>query len=84
MSSYQGAADRPDRAKAIAAVIAVHAALAFVILTGLNVRMVQQAVDELKTFNIVQPPPPPSQPPAKPAPDGPTPDMSKRRLFFGR
>ena len=59
MSSYLGTAERPDQAKAIAAVVAVHAVLAFVILSGLNVRMVQQAVDQLKTFNIVQPPPPP-------------------------
>ena len=44
MSSYQGTAGRPDKAKAIAAVVAVHAALAFVILTGLNVRTVGEAV----------------------------------------
>ena len=40
MSSYTGTADRPQRAKAIAAVVAVHAALAFIILSGLNVRIV--------------------------------------------
>ncbi|MFL6736403.1 MAG: TonB family protein [Sphingomonas sp.] len=59
MSSYRGTADRPDQAKAIAGVAAVHVALAFVILSGLNVRMVREAVDQLKTFNIVQPPPRP-------------------------
>ncbi len=59
MSSYQGTADRPDKAKAIAAVIAVHAALAFVILSGLNVRTVTEAVQALKTFNLETPPPPP-------------------------
>lgn len=63
LSTYRGTADRPDKAKAIAAVIAVHAALAAVILTGLNVRMVNEAVEHLKTFNIVQPPPPPPNPP---------------------
>jgi protein TonB len=69
VSSYRGTADRPDRAKAIAAVIAVHAALAFVILSGLNVRMVQQAVEQLKTFNLQPPPPPPAvQPPPKSRP----------------
>jgi protein TonB len=69
VSGYQGTADRPDRAKAIAAVVAVHAALAFVILTGLNVRMVGQAVDQLKTFNIVEPVPPPvPQPRPRPQP----------------
>jgi protein TonB len=45
VSSYRGTANRPDRAKAIAAVVAVHAALAFVILSGLNVRIVSQAVE---------------------------------------
>jgi len=64
LSSYTGTADRPDRAKAITAVVAVHAALAFVILSGLNVRMVSRAVEQLKTFNLQQPPPPPPiQPP---------------------
>jgi protein TonB len=69
MSSYKGTADRPDKAKAIAAVIAVHAALAFVILTGLRVGIVSQAVERLKTFNLEQPPPPPPvPPPPKPRP----------------
>jgi protein TonB len=69
VSSYRATADRPDRAKAIAAVIAVHAALAFVILTGLNVRMVRQAAEQLTTIVIREPPPPaPVQPPPKPAP----------------
>lgn len=68
MSSYQGTARGPDRAKAIAAVVAVHAALAFIILSGLNVRMVNQAVEQLKTFNLQQPPPPPVPPRPKPKP----------------
>jgi len=63
VSTYRGTADRPDKAKAIAAVVAVHAALAFVILTGLNVRNVSEAVERLKTFNLTQPPPPPPAPP---------------------
>lgn len=69
MSSYTGTADRPDRAKAIVAVVAVHVALAAVILSGLNVRMVSAAVERLKTFDIIQPPPPPpAPPPAAPKP----------------
>lgn len=63
MSSYQGTARAPERAKAIAAVVAVHAALAFIILSGLNVRIVGEAVERLKTFNLEQPPPPPAVPP---------------------
>ena len=63
MSTYSGTANRPDRAKAIGAVIAVHAGLAAIILTGLNVRMVSQVVERLQTFDIRVPPPPPPQPP---------------------
>ena len=66
MSTYRGTAGRQDQAKAIAAVVAVHAALAFIILSGLNVRIVSDAVSALKTFNIEQPPPPPPLPPPPP------------------
>lgn len=63
MSSYRGTADRPDQAKAIAAVIAVHVALAAVILTGLNVRLVRYAVAHLTTIDIKElPSPPPVRP----------------------
>ena len=60
---YYQAADANDRAKAIAAVIVVHAALAAIILSGLNVRMIAEHIDALKTFDIAQDPPPPPQPP---------------------
>jgi len=63
MSSYTGTANRPDRAKAIAAVVAVHVALAAIILTGLNGRFVSAAVETLKTFDVRLPPPPPPPPP---------------------
>ena len=66
MSTYRGTAERQDQAKAIAAVVAVHAALAFIILSGLNVRVVSEAVSALKTFNIERPPPPPPVPPPPP------------------
>jgi len=67
MSSYTGTANRPDQAKAIAAVIVVHVALAFVILVGLNVQMIGHAVEQLRTFDVELPPPPP-EPPPQPAP----------------
>ena len=63
MGSYSGSANRPDRAKAIAAVLAVHAALAVVIVTGLNVRAVRHAVERLQTFDFREPPPPAPKPP---------------------
>lgn len=74
MSSYRGTVDRPGfdpatRAKAIGAVLVVHAALAALILSGLNVPIVRHAVERLATFDIREPPPPPPpQPPPKPAP----------------
>ena len=68
MSSYRATADGTDQAKAIAAVVAVHAILALVILTGLNVRMVRRAVEQLTTINISEPPPPPLVHVTKPAP----------------
>jgi protein TonB len=68
VSTYRGTADRPDKAKAIAGVVAVHVALALVILSGLNVRMVTRAVEELTTINIQEPPPPPPILQPRPAP----------------
>ncbi|HEY6047504.1 MAG TPA: TonB family protein [Sphingomicrobium sp.] len=68
MAYYTGTASHPDRAKAITAVIAVHVALAFVILSGLNVRMISAAVERMKTFDVTLPKPPPPPPPPKPAP----------------
>ena len=55
---------KEDRAKALVAVAIVHVGLAAVILTGLNVRTVQHAVNSLKTFDIkeIVPPPPPPPP----------------------
>ena len=68
MPSYSGTADRPDRAKATAAVILVHAALAFAILNGLNVPVVRQAVERMTTIDIREPTPPPPVRPPRPAP----------------
>lgn len=61
------AADNPDRLKALAGVLAVHAALGAVILSGLNVRSVETTIERLRTFDIIEPPPPPPPPPARQA-----------------
>jgi len=68
MSSYRGAAEPQARAKAIVAVIAVHAALAVIIVSGLNVRFVSHAVERLSTFDVLDPPPPRPVPPPPPHP----------------
>lgn len=67
MSSYRGNAERPDQAKAVAAVIAVHVALAAMIIAGLNVHMVSKVVEQLTTIDVREPPPPPPVPPPQPA-----------------
>ena len=77
MSSYQGRAGSPERAKAIAAVVAVHAALAFLILSGLNVKKVSQAAQQLTTTILIrQSPPPPGAERPRPLP---RPEAAKRR-----
>ena len=63
MSSYRGTADTPSKAKAIVAVVAVHAALGMAILTGLNVDVVERVVERLQTIDIRLPLPPPEPPP---------------------
>ncbi|MBA3526918.1 MAG: energy transducer TonB [Sphingomonas sp.] len=67
MASYRGN-QRQDRAKALAAVALVHAALGAIILTGLDVRIVEQTVERLQTFDITPeaPPPPIPEPPPPP------------------
>ena len=67
MSSYRGTADGHSKAKAVVAVVAVHAALAFLIFTGLNVEVVSRVVERLQTVDI-RLPPPPTPPPPPPTP----------------
>lgn len=77
MSSYRGSAARPDKAKAVAAVVAVHVALAFLILSGLHVGEIRHAVDQLTTITIREPIPPPPPPVVRPKPS-PKPQFMKR------
>jgi len=68
MAAYIGTA-RNDRARALVGVLIVHVLLGAVILTGLNVRNVQQVVERFKTFDVKEevPPPPPPPPPREAA-----------------
>ncbi|NUR46191.1 MAG: TonB family protein [Sphingomonas sp.] len=68
MSSYRGTAEQPERAAAIAAVVAIHVVLAIIILSGLDVRNVRRAVESMTTIAIEEPPPPPPIELPKPAP----------------
>ena len=60
--AYIGA-DRSDRWKAFAGAIVVTSILGAGILTGLNVRIVGDAVEHLQAFDITLPKPPPPEPP---------------------
>lgn len=72
--------DPQDRARSIAATVAIHIALGAALLTGLALKADRHADDGLKTFDVVPPPPPPPpepiiEPPSKmpdeqPAPAG--------------
>ncbi len=55
--------DYPDRIKAMAGVLLVHAALAAVFLAGLNVNLAERTAFALKTFSISEVPPPSPPPP---------------------
>lgn len=65
MASYSGQIDAPDRTKALAGVALVHVALAAIILSGLNVETVRNAVETMTTIVIVEPEPPPPPPPER-------------------
>jgi protein TonB len=75
MGSY-ASADRQDRWKAVTAVALVHVALGAVILSGLDVKIVRQAVERMQTFDIAipEPPPPPPPPPPEQRPQQQRPD----------
>ena len=66
MSSYRGTAENPDKAKAIAAVLVIHAILAAIILNGLNVRIIAHTVERMTTIEVREPQPPPPPPPPPP------------------
>ena len=66
MSSYTGNSRPRDRARAIAAVVAVHLLLAAVIVAGLSVDRVRQVVERVQTFDVREVLPPPIRPRPKP------------------
>ena len=74
MSSY-AAADQSDRWKAMLAALIATGGIGAAIVAGLNVQVVSEAVERLKTFNLAQPPPPPPPPP--PPKPQPRPQMKK-------
>jgi protein TonB len=57
-----------DRFKSAAGVLLFHALAGYLLLTGLGVRIATIATDELKTFDVREPPPPPPNVPAPPDP----------------
>ncbi len=59
MANYRANPSRPDRAKAIAAVVAVHAAIVVLILTSPGTVSMISESDPTVLIDIKQPPPPP-------------------------
>ena len=70
MSSYTGNAGRGDKAKAIAAVVAVHAGLAALIIIGPRSEPERAGYPSTQLIDVALPPPPPPPPPPeqRPAP----------------
>jgi len=69
MPSYRTSPTRSDRAKAIAAVVAVHAGLAALVLSGSRVARESAEQAPTQLIDVALPPPPPPPPPdTKPAP----------------
>ena len=62
MASYRANPSRPDRAKAITAVVAVHAAIAALILTSPGTVSMISESDPTVLIDIKEPPPPPPEP----------------------
>jgi len=63
-----------SRAVAIVMVAIILAAVGYVFVTGLAYRYVKKVQDDLKTFDLNEPPPPPEEvPPPPPPPDTPVP-----------
>ncbi|HEY0627254.1 MAG TPA: energy transducer TonB [Allosphingosinicella sp.] len=66
---------RQDRIKALIGVTALHALLGYAFITGLAYEVVHQVSDNLKVFDITDPPPPPEEKPEpvrlkEPEPEG--------------
>ncbi len=67
MASYRDPPTRVDRAKAIAAVAAIHIALAALILSGSRVVPTTSGQAPIQLIDVTLPPPPPPPPPPEPA-----------------
>ena len=71
--SYVDVSRRPPT-PAVAAVVGIHAFLAYAFITGLAYTVVQQISPELKTFDVVEPAPPAEEPAPEPqAAENPSP-----------
>ncbi len=65
--AYGTHSSRQDRARSLAGVIAVHAALAFALLSGMDIDIVKRVDAGFKVINVTPPQPPEPAPDEKPA-----------------
>ena len=73
--SYVEISNRP-RVPAVAAVVLIHALIAYAFITGLAYTVVETFTEDLKTFDVIEPPPPAPEPIPEPEPaatENPTP-----------
>jgi protein TonB len=60
----------PSRMVAMAMVVLIHLLVGYVFISGLALRVISQASEDLKTFDVAIPEPPAEAPPAPPPPQG--------------
>ena len=65
--SYSEVSSRP-RPRAVAAVVLIHVLIAYAFITGLAYTVVEKVSSDLKTFDVVEPPPPAEAPAPEPKP----------------
>ena len=63
MTGYRDPPTRADRAKAIAAVVAIHAGLVALVITGPGIDEQPEQQPPTQMFDVALPPPPPPPPP---------------------
>lgn len=56
------------RANAVAAVVLIHALIAYAFVTGLAYKVVETVTEDLKTFDVIEPPAPAPEPVPEPEP----------------
>jgi len=71
--AYADHSQSSSRTVSIIIVALVHAVLGYVFVTGLGIKYIKKAAEQLNVVDIADEPPPPEEPPPPPPPDQPIP-----------